>query len=369
MSPRPPHPSAATALAEFATEDAAALRERVMDFVYPVCRIVYAFMPLAYLVFQGGDVLLHASTYPESIGPRIATGLVLILFGVCIREPMARRHLPLLWVMYVVVIQLGTSISALGSPEGLQWVLPAYVLTPVVSAPFWPTRRAFVMVAALTLLAPAAVLLLAHAPLDQVLRYAIYLFIALSIGVIIAGAMVSIHIRGFMLEQRLRAAAFFDHLTGVLSRHRFFELGQQAIGRAHREGGGLSALYIDVDHFKRLNDELGHEAGDEALVQMASVLCAELRAGDLLGRLGGEEFAVLLPVMSPENAVLAAERLRRAICGIKYRQWPLSVSIGVAALEPGQDLDSLLRYADTALRKAKLSGRNRVELVPVVLLG
>ncbi|MGA9423372.1 MAG: GGDEF domain-containing protein, partial [Rhodanobacteraceae bacterium] len=351
----------ATALAGFATEDEHALRGRIIDFVYPVCRIVFAFMPLAYVVFQGGDIILHAGTRPESILPRIAIGLVLIFYAVFVRRAMAQRHFSLVWTSYVLVIQIGTTISALGSPAGLDWALPAYVLAPVVCAPYWPSRRSFAVAAAMSVLAPAAALLLGHAPLPEILRYAIYLFIALTIAIILAAAMVRVHVRGFVLDQRLRGAAFFDHLTGVLSRHRFFELGKQAVERTNSGGGVLSALYVDADRFKRLNDEFGHEAGDEALVLMAGALCTELRAGDLLGRLGGEEFAVLLPGVSLEQAAQTAERLRRAISRIDYRQRSLSVSIGVAALKPGQDLDGVLRVADAALRQAKLSGRNRIE--------
>ncbi|MGB8378049.1 MAG: GGDEF domain-containing protein [Rhodanobacteraceae bacterium] len=361
MNRRTTQSAVTTALAGYATEDEDALRARVIDFVYPVCRIVFAFMPLAYVVFQGGDILLHAGTRPESVLARIVIGLVLIFFAVFVRGPVARRHLPLVWTSYVLVIEIGTTISALGSPGGLDWALPAYVLAPVVCAPYWPSRRSFVIAVALSVLAPAAALLLGHAPLPEILRYAIYLFIALTIAVILAVAMVRVHVRGFVLDQRLRGAAFFDHLTGVLSRHRLFDLGKQAVERANSGGEVLSALYVDADRFKRLNDELGHEAGDEALVLMAGALCTELRSGDLLGRLGGEEFAVLLPEVPLEQATQAAERLRRAISRIDYRQRSLSVSIGVAELKPGQDLDGVLRVADTALRQAKLSGRNRVE--------
>ncbi|MGA9342489.1 MAG: GGDEF domain-containing protein [Rhodanobacteraceae bacterium] len=351
----------ANALAEFATPEAEALRERVIDYVYPVCRLVFAFLPLAYLVFQAGDIILHPGTRPDSIAPRILIGIVLVLLAIFVRQPAGRRQLPIIWVLYVLAIQLGTTVSALGSSQGIDWALPAYVLAPVVCAPFWPTRPSFVIAAALTVLAPGTALLLGHASLVQTLHYAIYLFIALTIALILATAMVRIHARGYALDQRLRAAAFFDHLTGVLSRHRFFELGTPAVERAHLTRTILSALYIDVDHFKPLNDDLGHEAGDEALGLIAAALSTELRAGDLLGRVGGEEFVVLLPAVSVGAALMAAERLRYVVGQIDYRERPLSVSIGVAGLKAGQDLDALLREADRALRQAKLAGRNRVE--------
>jgi diguanylate cyclase (GGDEF)-like protein len=125
-------------------------------------------------------------------------------------------------------------------------------------------------------------------------------------------------------------------------------------------------MIFDIDHFKSINDRFGHPAGDEVLKVFASVVVNSLRITDLCGRIGGEEFAALVPC-SIEEAVHAAERVREAFetCGIVVDDGPVvtTVSIGVAGGPAGIDLDILLASADTALYQAKRSGRNRVEVV------
>jgi diguanylate cyclase (GGDEF)-like protein len=123
-------------------------------------------------------------------------------------------------------------------------------------------------------------------------------------------------------------------------------------------------LIFDIDHFKSINDRFGHAAGDEILKLFAAVVVSSLRTSDLSGRIGGEEFAALLPC-SLEEAVIAAERVRRAFAAsdIVCDQGPVdtTVSIGVAGGPAGTELDVLLAAADTVLYKAKRTGRNRVE--------
>jgi diguanylate cyclase (GGDEF)-like protein len=124
-------------------------------------------------------------------------------------------------------------------------------------------------------------------------------------------------------------------------------------------------LLLDLDHFKRINDECGHAAGDEALRAVTTTLRGALREGDLLSRLGGEEFVVLMPHTDREAGHLAAERLRVAVAAMVHMvssTAPLSISIGLADWRKGEQLADLLRRADQALYRAKESGRNRVEV-------
>lgn len=161
-------------------------------------------------------------------------------------------------------------------------------------------------------------------------------------------------------------AADHDHLTGAPSRRAFFALAEREHARAWRKPVPLSLLLFDVDHFKRINDTHGHAVGDRVLVEIVERTGAVLRNRDGCGRLGGEEFAVLLPDTPLETALLVAERLRAALAsapqdtpgagtGIAY-----TVSIGAATLELGETIASLLSRADTALYAAKSAGRNRV---------
>jgi diguanylate cyclase (GGDEF)-like protein len=171
------------------------------------------------------------------------------------------------------------------------------------------------------------------------------------------------------VERRLQELATTDELTGVSNRRRFFEMSQRELNRANRRQSPLCLLMIDADDFKMINDKFGHQAGDLVLQALARACRGELRQEDILGRLGGEEFAACLPDTSLEQAVLAAERIRQAVERIKLETGDglagITVSIGVAAKnEARMDLAQLLVLADRALYQAKANGRNRLETAP-----
>ena len=161
-----------------------------------------------------------------------------------------------------------------------------------------------------------------------------------------------------------KTAASTDPLTGMFNRRGFSEATARVIEREANAGRPVTVLIFDIDHFKSINDRFGHPAGDEILKLFSTVIVNTLRITDLSGRIGGEEFAALLPC-SLEEGVLAAERVREAFAasGIAVDDGPVdtTVSIGVAGGPAGTELEVLLAAADTALYQAKRSGRNRVE--------
>jgi diguanylate cyclase (GGDEF)-like protein len=162
-----------------------------------------------------------------------------------------------------------------------------------------------------------------------------------------------------------KTAASMDPLTGMFNRRGFAEATSRVIEREAKAGRPVTVLIFDIDHFKSINDRFGHPAGDEILKLFAAVVINALRITDLSGRIGGEEFAALLPC-SLEEGVLAAERVREAFeaSGIVDEvAGPVdtTVSIGVAGGPAGTELEVLLAAADTALYQAKRGGRNRVE--------
>ncbi|WP_291321840.1 diguanylate cyclase [Desulfonatronospira sp.] len=166
-------------------------------------------------------------------------------------------------------------------------------------------------------------------------------------------------------EDKLRLMAITDELTGLWNRRYFMHVAQKEFERAKRYDQHLSLLMLDIDHFKRINDTLGHAAGDATLQYLGSLLNNMMRAMDTAGRLGGEEFGVLLPSTDLENAVILAERLRSEIQGntLDYTgsRIQFTVSIGTASyLQGDQSLETILQRADTALYKAKFQGRNQV---------
>ncbi len=154
-------------------------------------------------------------------------------------------------------------------------------------------------------------------------------------------------------------AADHDHLTGAPSRRAFFDVAERELARARRKGSGLGLLLVDADHFKRINDTYGHGVGDQVLRDLVRRTQEVIRKIDYCARLGGEEFAVLLPEATPETASMVAERLRHALD--RSGQEPAyTVSIGLAMLAPEENFASLMQRADQALYAAKAGGRNRV---------
>ena len=166
---------------------------------------------------------------------------------------------------------------------------------------------------------------------------------------------------------RVKQLAYIDGLTGIFNR-RFFELRiAEEIERSRRFGNGLALIMLDIDQFKRLNDEFGHLLGDEVLRQVSSILHQQLRKIDVVCRYGGEEFAILLSQTHPQHALNIAEKLRRLIETWQFPGVPRPVTISAGAAvfpDHGTTRDDLVRAADAGLYAAKQSGRNKAVLAP-----
>jgi two-component system, cell cycle response regulator len=169
---------------------------------------------------------------------------------------------------------------------------------------------------------------------------------------------------------RLEAMLFEDPLTGLSNRRFILTQLAGAISAARRHTRPLTIAIIDIDHFKAVNDEHGHAAGDRVLAAVASVLREHLRAEDQLGRLGGEEFLALVPDADARVAAAAVEKLRAEVAGLAVEhdgaELGVTISIGWAAWE-GESAEELMRRADEALYEAKRSGRDRVEGAPATV--
>lgn len=161
----------------------------------------------------------------------------------------------------------------------------------------------------------------------------------------------------------LKAQTVTDPLTGLYNRLAFTQYLNQAVAHAGRHGEPLSLLFIDIDHFKSLNDTFGHMAGDEALRRVAEIIRDSARDADTAARYGGEEFAVILPSTDGSGARILAERLRRKIESASWPQRPVTISVGIVTRQ-GDDArcsaHELVADADAALYSAKEAGRNRV---------
>jgi diguanylate cyclase (GGDEF)-like protein len=199
--------------------------------------------------------------------------------------------------------------------------------------------------------------------------------LAILAGIVLAvtalsGALLLRLLRALRQNERDQAVlmrqASVDALTGLLNRRAFEDAAGREFARARRSGRTLTVFLLDLDHFKDINDTLGHAVGDSALRLLGCLLPSVLRVNDLAGRIGGEEFCVLLPEVGGESAVEVAERLRAGFAEASEAEPGLSrrvtLSVGAAEMRAtDKDLEALLLRADQALYRAKAAGRDRVE--------
>lgn len=163
-------------------------------------------------------------------------------------------------------------------------------------------------------------------------------------------------------EMELRTIAHLDYLTGASSRRAFTDLSRKLLYRFDRDSRPTSLILFDLDHFKRINDRFGHPCGDAVLKAVAGACEGVLRSNDMLGRLGGEEFGILLPELDAAGAFVIAERLRGQISATRFAWAPdliVTASFGVSTLRAGTSVESWLSLTDDALYRAKRQGRDR----------
>jgi len=195
------------------------------------------------------------------------------------------------------------------------------------------------------------------------------------IGLVISSVLASVHVQKIAefeavllnKNRELEVLATVDGLTGVMNKRMFTEMTSKYIEAAHRTDHPLAILYLDLDYFKKVNDQHGHQVGDIMLIKFTDVVGKCLRKSDLLGRIGGEEFAVVLFETGLEDAVEVAEKIRSKVHESTYQYdeklVEVSTSIGVSQMESKTDsMEDILQRADKALYKAKEMGRNRVEI-------
>jgi diguanylate cyclase (GGDEF)-like protein len=233
---------------------------------------------------------------------------------------------------------------------------------------------------------PIIVILLAHAasipihiPVAGAWRHPDPADVDLLTFMIFEAAFVSIcgaYLLGGLVTNRIslsfQRTAMTDPLTGVTNRRGFFEIGERLLERARFGNEPLAIVMFDLDRFKGINDQFGHATGDEVLIAFCRLASAQLRTDDLFARIGGEEFATLLPNTALHDALRLAERVRAVIEGATHAVGEdvvrITVSVGVAPLNEGTAaLDAFLSAADIALYRAKAAGRNRVELMSSAL--
>ena len=297
---------------------------------------------------------------PQYLGLRVALLPLTALFAyLIVRAPSVRAYG---WccMATIATVSLNSYLGALGTDRPLLYFLPAAVLIVLTSSFFWITLRQW-LGGALVSYACFLPFIIEH----QVSRTETVFSLLFAGMALVTGFVCHLRIqdsqrRAFEQECRLAELAVTDTLTGASSRAEFMQQAEKAALRARATGAPLTLLYLDIDHFKRLNDGHGHAAGDAVLRGMSQVLKNALRASDVLGRLGGEEFCVLLPDQSPDQAAALADCLRRLLAAVPRPDGRLTVSAGIACMRAGESVMQTLHRADLAMLQAKQAGRDRV---------
>jgi diguanylate cyclase (GGDEF)-like protein len=281
------------------------------------------------------------------------------------------------WWVVVIAGRVGDAPDAVRAWASLYpSPLLGVIVCLVVGFLFQRTRIAFAHGAAYTVVVTATLATsLRRRPggeeyVYEALRFGIYLAVVLGLVVVLSVAKermvwaVARASRATATAAEMRGMAYRDELTGVANRRRLVEeLGHQA-GRVGA-GSPVSVIFFDLDHFKDVNDTLGHDVGDRAICVAADIAMRAVRDGDLVARLGGEEFVIVAPGTGRADAVRLAERLRRALPGEQAAAVgaPITASFGVTELRPGEAPTEVLRRADARMYAAKHGGRDRVESV------
>ena len=277
-----------------------------------------------------------------------------------------RRNLPAVLLMWTeVMVHAGLCTVLLGWASGAHYFLLVFIAAVAVSrTPSHATAAlVFLLLAYLGLDAATQVIPVRYALPDAATTALRWL--SITIVFVMFGYTGRYYVqRVAEAEARLRELATTDAMSGLWNRRHFQALAEGELARARRQGGALSVVLADIDHFKQVNDRYGHEAGDHVIRHVSKTMREQLRAGDLIGRWGGEEFILLLPGCDAAGAAQLCERMRRHVsgspCDIGGQQIPVTVSFGVMPLPLDEPFEQAVRHADGALYRAKNAGRNRV---------
>lgn len=318
------------------TDSPAARREQML---LPLSIVgVICFVPFFFYDLAGRNYLLS--------GALLGVSLVFFLNGYATYR---RRKIPIPYEILIVPAAVAIVLSIIN-----QGVYGTYWCYPLLLFFYFVLSRRTANFCAILLLVVVTLIVWQYVGRDVTVRFAVSLSLLIVMANIIIGAIDDLHRR--LLEQAIK-----DPLTGAFNRRYMESRLSDAAARRRRNEMTASVLAFDIDFFKRINDELGHAAGDEVLVSIVNLITTRVRQSDKLFRIGGEEFLLFLPDTPEPDAALLAEELRVKISEASLlEQRPVTVSVGVSELSRGESLDEWIKSADAALYRAKENGRNRV---------
>jgi diguanylate cyclase (GGDEF)-like protein len=344
-------------------------RERQRRELLPKVQLGLATGAVLFVAFLAWDLAVAPGVMLRTLPVRVGMALLLLGCSALSRLPPVARAPEALLCLAVSLTAAPMVWIAVTTPQGPTFVVGALMLTIMVSVALVPTMRAALPTYGLPL---AVANLTAHvmdAPALLFLSLNAFCGMGAVVGVVLAWFSERQDVRAWSLEEALREQALTDALTGLLNRRAFLESAGGELVRAARHHYPVSLLMVDIDRFKRINDTWGHPTGDAVIRALARVCADTVRKSDPCARMGGEEFALLLPHSELQGALELAERLREAVGRVEVPDARgavrCTVSIGVAQWQPGEGLDALLQHADEALYASKRAGRDRVTPAPL----
>jgi diguanylate cyclase (GGDEF)-like protein len=344
-------------------------------------RQILAMIGASYLI-DAAVLLLYAKAgaIPFTIGPAYAaSGLTLVIFSAILSQfgfnERFKDHY-LVAPQATICMLIALAFTYIAPDVGGMFLCTLFIVFSFSSLRATPAQT-IVIWTAMTI-GLAGLFLLTDKPVSlphgsHLERFATMLVFVLSIGrcmflgIFSSSLKQSLYQSGQKLREaykRIEELAELDELTGSYNRRCIMRMLDEEIARAGRNGAPCSIALIDLDWFKRINDAFGHPTGDEVLRTFAITMFANIRGIDRFGRYGGEEFLLVLPGMSTDNAVRALDRLRAIIAELDWSAFSpdmsVTISAGVATLKPDESPDTFLARADRALYVAKARGRNRI---------
>ena len=324
----------------------------------PLSTVTMAFTVVAFLIFV--TARSHVAGMDLPLWPRLLCALAMLLLVAAIPKAPSTFVFGLIGVLYIVVLQIGVMINVEGVEKPLFWMLPAGMVIPICAAPLWLTPRHFILGTIAFYLAGLPFVLSVPFTHDDYVLCAMWVAIGIPTATTFHFGFYWFRLSHFLLEEKLRALAGTDPLTKLLNRRAFLEHAEQMLHETQADGEVVSVIFLDIDRFKSLNDQYGHARGDDALMEVTQVLNDAVPPSGVIGRLGGEEFAVLIKTHGPQRAAELADTLRILVAAILRPDGFLTASFGVAHRRPNESAIELLDRADEALLRAKHAGRNRV---------
>ena len=318
------------------------------------------------LAFGLWDLFVDPAHWRTAFTIRVIGAVIVVATGLFQKLPGKAIWLPSLARIRLVTAAVISVIAAAQLDDGYGFGV-AGLIAIILTGPYVAVDARDLLktnLAVLVALVPV-MLVVPLRPFD-VIGTSVFLLLGVAVSMLLGRVLEASNRRAFALEREQHRDARTDALTGLDNRRAMQERGRAEVKRAKRTGTPVAVILCDIDHFKSINDQYGHEAGDITLIQAAGVLRAALRESDALGRWGGEEFMAVLPGTDARGASHVAERMRAAIADTKFGglAGSATISLGVATSElvddPLLEWDLLMKEADQRLYRAKHDGRNRV---------